>query len=192
MNQENLIISLIQHGWFHWENFLPLQLVDELKNELNENILRPSKIGKKEISDLSIRKDFIFWLDNDAKSEIQDRYLKKMDELMSILNRELFLGLKQFEGHFARYDKNGFYKKHLDQFQNNNQRLISVISYLNSPKSGGELRIYSKKNKDIIDAEIIPKAGNMICFLSNDIYHEVLATNDERLSIAGWLRTNQL
>ena len=67
-----------------------------------------------------------------------------------------------------------------------------MITYLNTPESGGELRIFRRDNPEEIAADIIPKAGSLVCFLSNQIYHEVLPTTGERLSIAGWLRTTIL
>jgi SM-20-related protein len=139
----------------------------------------------------TIRNDSIFWL-SPGVSPYQTIYLQKMDELIGIFNRELYLGLRQFEGHFARYDSSGFYKKHLDQFACNSERLISVITYLNTPLSGGELRIYSRENPEEVEKDIKPKAGTLVCFLSNQIYHEVLKTEGVRYSIAGWLRTTIL
>ncbi len=194
MNQENLIISLIEHGWYHSESFLDADTTNLLAAELNSLPLRPAKIGlgANELQNTSIRNDSLFWLNETPMDSIQNIYLKEMTKLMEILNSELYLGLKQFEGHYARYEKNGFYKKHLDQFIGNNERVISAITYLNSPANGGELRIFNKTNPDRIDCEISPRAGSIVCFLSHHIYHEVLPTMDERLSIAGWFRTNIL
>jgi SM-20-related protein len=194
MNQENLIISLIERGWYHSESFLDAETTKQLAAELNTLPLRPARIGlgTNELQNTSIRNDSLFWLNETPMDSIQNIYLNEMTKLMEIFNRELYLGLKQFEGHYARYEKNGFYKKHLDQFIGNKERVISVITYLNSPAKGGELRIFNKNNPNIIDCDISPKAGSIVCFLSHQIYHEVLPTMDERLSIAGWFRTNIL
>ena len=169
-------------------------LVQKLLDELQKHPLRASKIGKggNEQTIPLIRNDSIFWLSDTHNSPAQSEYLQKMDSLMRLINKELFLGLKQFEGHFARYDRGGFYKKHLDQFVGNNERLISVITYLNGPIEGGELRIYSRKNPNQVEIDLSPRPGSLVCFLSNQIYHEVLPTTSERLSIAGWLRTTIL
>lgn len=191
MDQENLIFSLIERGWYSCESFLNPNLCQNLIIELNALPLRASEIGKghgKQNNPL-VRNDSLFWLNEASSGQAQDEYLEEMNKLIKIINRELYLGLRQFEGHFARYDQGGFYKKHLDQFKGKNERLISVITYLNTPEEGGELRIYSRDDQNIIEVNITPKAGSLVCFLSNQIYHEVLPTVHERLSIAGWLRT---
>jgi SM-20-related protein len=191
MYQENLILALISRGWYQCDFFLEAQLCDGLLRNLSEFPLTLAKVGKGNLGQINegLRTDSTLWLSEDSENIYQQEYLKQINTLMETLNRELFLGLRQFEGHFAKYDKNGFYKKHLDQFVSNSERLVSVVTYLNAPVSGGELRIYNRDNSEIIDAEIIPQAGSMVCFLSNQIYHEVRPTNSERYSIAGWLRT---
>jgi SM-20-related protein len=194
MIEESLILSLIERGWYGCESFLDQNHCEKLVSELQNRPLRASKIGKgsSEQNIPSIRNDSIFWLSATHNSQAQSEYLQKMDSLMSLINKELFLGLKQFEGHFARYDKGGFYKKHLDQFVGNNERLISVITYLNGPIEGGELRIYSRDNPNQVEIDLSPRPGSLVCFLSSQIYHAVLPTMSERLSIAGWLRTTIL
>lgn len=194
MDQKKLISSLIERGWYSCDAFLDPFLCEKLLNDLHSSPLKKAKIGNGSSEHLNsgIRNDSIYWLDENNDSPAQKEYLEEINALMMLLNRELYLGLKQFEGHFAKYDPNGFYAKHIDQFKGNNERLISVITYLNTPKSGGELRIYKKDNPEEIEADIIPKTGSLVCFLSNQIYHEVRPTNSERYSVTGWLRTTIL
>lgn len=194
MDQKNLILSLIDRGWFACESFLDPLLCRKLLLDLQEQPLKEARIGKGSAlhTNTTIRNDSIFWLDEKNESPAQKEYLEEIDNLMILLNRELFLGLKQFEGHYAKYTKDGFYKKHVDQFKGNNERLVSVITYLNTPSEGGELRIYKRDNPEEIEADITPKAGSLVCFLSNQIYHEVMPTTSERYSVTGWLRTTIL
>lgn len=194
MDHENLVFSLIERGWYQTDSFLDHAVCQNLLSELHTLPLRPAKIGKGSSSQIAnaIRNDSLYWLQESTASVNQQIYFQKMNELMHTLNKELYLGLKQFEGHFARYDQNGFYKKHLDQFKGNSERLVSVITYLNTPSSGGELRIYSRDDSERIEADIKPVTGSLVCFLSNQIYHEVRPTTSERYSIAGWLRTTIL
>lgn len=191
MDQENLILSLIERGWYSCDSFIDPILCKKLLEEAQSLPLLAARVGKGSSEQIAtgIRNDSLFWLDEGSKSQAQKEYLEEMDNLMILFNRELFLGLRQFEGHFARYDKEGFYKKHLDQFKGNNERLVSVVTYLNSPLSGGELRIYSRDNTEEIEIDIKPQSGRIVCFLSNQIYHEVRPAESERYSIAGWLRT---
>lgn len=191
MDKESLIVSLIERGWFMSDDFLDHTLCQKLVADLQNLPLREARIGRgnNELREDQIRNDSIYWLSPGA-SPAQDEFLAKMDELMSFLNRELYLGLKQFEGHFARYEQGQFYKKHSDQFVGTKERLVTTVTYLNSPSSGGELRVYNKDQIDLIDADVKPVEGRLICFLTSQIYHEVLPANDTRYSIAGWFRTN--
>lgn len=194
MYQEKLIFSLVERGWYSCDSFLDPLLCNVLLEEVMSLPLKAAKVGKGSSEQMipDIRNDSLYWLDEKSESKAQKAYLEEMHNLMIILNRELFLGLRQFEGHFAKYNKNGFYKRHVDQFKGNNERLVSVISYLNTPEYGGELRIYSRDNPEMVEVDIRPKAGRLVCFLSNQIYHEVRPADCERYSIAGWLRTNIL
>ena len=191
MLTDSLIDSLIEKGWYHEEGLLSPEFCLELLKECNNLEWKTAQIGKgsEKQEQLAIRNDSIFWIDENTASDLQKKYLEKMNLLMNDINRELFLGLREFECHFAHYKTSGFYKKHLDQHQSSQKRLVSAICYLNEPIEGGELVIYSKENSDIVETKIRPKPGSFVCFLSNQIYHEVLPTVGERFSLTGWFRT---
>lgn len=191
MDKESFIVSLIERGWFMTDAFLDHTHCQNLVNDLKGLPLREAKIGRgsAEHRHTQIRNDSIYWL-SPGSSDAQDLFLSQMDELMLFLNRELYLGLKQFEGHYARYDKGQFYKKHSDRFIGSTERLVTTVNYLNTPASGGELRIYNKDNNELIDADVKPVEGRLVCFLTSQIYHEVLPAEKTRYSIAGWFRTN--
>jgi SM-20-related protein len=87
------------------------------------------------------------------------------------------------------YEKGSFYKRHLDQFRNDNGRAFSMIMYLNADwelKDGGELCVYHAEHTQTIS----PQNGKCVFFRSNELEHEVLMTQAPRLSITGWLKTN--
>ena len=110
-----------------------------------------------------------------------------IDEFVKYINSTCFTGITSYEFHFAYFDTGHFYKKHLDQFQNNNQRQYSMIFYLNEfweEKNGGELCVYKSTNTERIN----PTNGKCVFFKSNEMEHEVLLTNVARLSIAGWFK----
>jgi len=140
--------------------------------------------------DRDIRRDFIFWLNR--SSPVQAAFLTLMDELRTALNRNLFLGLFEFEGHFAHYPPGGFYKRHLDSFRGAANRVVSMITYLNAdwqPGDGGELVLYAEDEVTEI-ATIEPHAGTLVLFLSEEIPHEVRPASRDRVSVAGWFRLN--
>jgi len=98
-----------------------------------------------------------------------------------------FLNVEEFECHFAFYQKGGFYKKHLDNIQGKNSRVLTCITYLNKDwqdGDGGELCYYLNGSKEIVK----PKDGTFLCFLSSQIEHDVLESKKDRLSITGWLK----
>ena len=189
MNFEKHIQELIEKKWTFVDNFLTFDFCEELIKECNQLHLKKAQIGQGTNKSFhpDIRNDSIFWLDDFNLSELQKKYILKANTIKDVVNRELYLGLKEFECHYARYDHGNFYKKHTDQFQGNNARTLTLITYLNTPESGGELVIY-KGNSDEIDAIVTPKTGLMVCFISDQLYHEVKPTKDLRYSLTGWFK----
>lgn len=185
-----LITSLIEKGWFYQEEYFDQSLCLKLFKEAQELEWFKAKVGKDDKKQVAftIRNDSIAWIEEENASLTQKNYLMQMNDLMNILNQELYLGLKDFECHFAKYSPSGFYKKHLDQHIGSDVRVISSILYLNKTQQGGELAIYNRDNHDIIEKLIRPLPGSFVCFLSNQIYHEVLPTESERFSLTGWFR----
>jgi SM-20-related protein len=106
--------------------------------------------------------------------------------MVQFLNESLFLSLKDYEVHMTVYPAGSFYKRHLDQFNRDDHRKLSVICYLNenwNDQEGGQLRMFVK-GKEI---DFLPVAGRLICFRSDQIEHEVLPASRPRLSITGWI-----
>lgn len=139
-----------------------------------------------------IRSDEVLWMDSATLSPLQAIFWEKIDELKQVLNRRCFLGLKSFEGHFARYPLGSFYKRHLDQFHAVPHRIVTIILYLNeswTEADGGQLRMYFPQEDGSERVEdVLPLGGRLVVFLSEEIPHEVLLTQKERISITGWLR----
>ena len=185
---------LQQRGWWHGPNSVDSALIDALCDEL-EVLIETDRLHRAGIGrdldfqvDRQIRRDRIFWLDRTRPT--QARFLAQMDQLRITLNRELFLGLFEFEGHFAHYPPGGFYRRHLDSFRGAANRIVSVVTYLNRnwrEGNGGELAIYDEGR---VVATVQPRAGTMVLFLSEEIAHEVRPSATDRISIAGWFRLN--
>lgn len=192
--------GLYQRGWAVVPDFLH-------QDQWQPLLLRASAIdhyqvagvgrGQDLLHDESVRISLIHWL-NDSHA-IDRSWLTAMETLRSTLNRSLFLGLFEFEAHYACYPPGAFYKRHLDAFKGAGNRVVSTVLYLNpawSKEDGGNLAIYpevgaSTLAKTVSDAiEVQPKAGTLVVFLSEDMPHEVLQTLRTRYSIAGWFRIN--
>lgn len=164
-------------------------LYQELKQYTEAHKLSEARVGKgdQQIRIPKIRGDAIHWLD--GETEAQQQFLAIMDTYRQALNRQLFLGLDELEAHFSYYPPGMGYQKHLDSFQNNNLRRITIVVYLNPnwrTNDGGQLQIF---DGDKIITEVMPQGGTLVSFISEEIPHQVAITNKERFSIAGWFRT---
>jgi len=136
-----------------------------------------------------VRNDSICWLGDSYDCDVY--WLDLMEQLRKVINSKLFLGLFEFESHFARYNPGSFYKRHLDAFKGQGIRIVSVVLYLNpqwQQGEGGELVIYPEDNLQGI--AVAPCGGTLAVFLSEDFPHEVLPATRTRFSIAGWFRVN--
>lgn len=192
-----VVEGLVQQGWVVVPGFFGETLVEQLQNEIlalqARDELQRAGIGREQEhhrNDL-IRRDKTYWLDGSTLA--QCRYLELMEQLRLQINRELFLGLFDFEAHFALYESGGFYRKHLDAFQGRSSRIVSVVSYLNpgwQEQHGGCLNIYDPMGNTCV-AQVMPEAGTLVCFLSEQIPHEVTLAQRSRCSIAGWFRRNE-
>ena len=193
--QHHLIASQIKkHGYVIVQNFIPKDVLNALQTRiqsLNKEELTQANIGRgvAHHSNQDIRRDVICWLDKNNQTD--NIWLTEMDELKAYLNQTLFLGLFDYESHYAIYQEGDFYKKHIDALKGESNRILSSVFYLNEQwesKDGGELIIYNK-NDEIIKT-IQPQEGTLVLFLSEEFPHEVLASNRKRYSIAGWFRVN--
>jgi SM-20-related protein len=136
----------------------------------------------------AVRGDVIKWLD-DANA-LDEEYLSMMESLRVALNERLYLGLFDYECHYATYRTGMTYAKHSDVLQGTHGRLLSTVTYLNeswTPANGGELVLYRGTAPERL-ASILPQPGLLVLFLSEEFPHEVLTATKPRHSIAGWFR----
>ena len=192
-----IVDDLAAHGWSQQNIFLPETLTRELAGECRkraaEGELAPAGVGRGPFQEVreGIRGDHIQWLEA-GQVEVCDRYLELMDSLRLALNRGLFLGLEDYESHFALYPPGAFYRKHVDRFRDDDRRMVSAVLYLNQawlPEHGGQLRMYLKDEvQDETQYDVQPTGGCLVVFLSGEIPHEVMPSTRERLSLTGWFR----
>ena len=183
--------ELAERGYALADQFLSQNEVDAILSlaEFQAGIhLKKAGIGKKENHQINeaIRGDFISWIDKRSAAEPLAVYLDRVQRLMEHINQSLFLSLKDFEVHFTVYPVGSYYKRHLDQFKKDDHRKLSLICYLNKdwkPEHGGQLRLYLPEGTH----DVLPIAGRLICFRSDQLEHEVLPATRERLSLTGWI-----
>ena len=190
---ETLISSYLDTKVGMVPDFISEELAENLVQRLFElkeqNLLKAAGIGNvaKLTHNAEIRSDAIYWLDRNNNNEFENQFLDQVDAFVTYLNRSCYTGITGYEFHFALFDKGSFYRKHLDQFQNNSSRQFSMITYLNQnwqPEDGGELCIYDEEKIQKVN----PTNRKTVFFKSDELVHEVLETNKARLSVTGWLR----
>ena len=170
-------------------------LRQNLQNKYDLDTFKKSAIGNTDkIIAEGIRGDFISWIDEENLDEAEKMYFNKVNDFIDYLNRTCYLGIVEGEFHYALYPQNTFYKRHLDVFNNDSRRTLSVIFYLNdedwTPENGGELAIYLPKEDGTEETvKVLPLPGRMVIFNSRELEHEVLPVNRPRKSITGWFKT---
>ena len=192
---EDLIASYIDNNIGISEHFLSIELSNNLKQNLfdlnAESLMLAAGIGNSENLSFNgtVRSDVIYWLDRKHNNAFENEFFDKIDAFVIYLNESCYAGITGYEFHYSLYEKGDFYLKHLDQFKNNSSRKYSMISYLNSnweKSDGGELMIHQENNNQ----KISPTQGKTVFFKSNELVHEVLVTQNTRMSITGWLKSD--
>lgn len=193
---EQIIENIVSNQYAVIDDFFTSEEVEVLKNGLIElqqkSAFKKSAIGNNQDEKVidAIRGDYIFWLDEDNSVRANQLFFEKIKDFAQYINQTCYLGIQKYEFHYAIYPIGTYYKKHLDVFQNDKRRRLSMVCYLNDenwlPEYGGALAIY--KNDEII--RVFPEKGRMVIFDSQILEHEVEPVVKERYSITGWLKTS--
>ncbi len=195
---EKIIADLMDRQYSIVDNFFSAEEVVALRNSLWEKYekdrFKKAAIGNhfSEVIEKTVRGDFILWLNEAGANEAEEHFFNRINDLIAYLNKTCFMGILEKEFHYAVYPQGTFYKRHLDTFQNDDRRKLSVVYYLNEedwlPGYGGELVIYPNES-DRKPVTVYPFPGKMVIFESQVLEHEVKTVERERLSITGWLKT---
>lgn len=192
---DTIAAAIDTQGYIILPYALPMWHTDALYHHvraLDQDAFQPARIGRErgEIANPFVRSDSILWLGSNAAAIVA--YLAWSEQLRLAVNRRLFLGLFDYECHFAFYRRGAFYKKHLDAFKGERNRVLTTVFYLNpnwQPQEGGQLLLYSPLDGSLMET-VLPQYGQMVIFLSESFPHEVNATQRERFSLTGWYRVN--
>lgn len=200
-NEINISIgeSLRNESWWMGNLLQPILL-----NQLNTDARRlyvnqefsKAAIGAShsKLIDTAIRGDHIYWLSgsntesNSEQNATQQNISLEMLSLKNTFESYFPIPLNNFEGHYSNYPAGTFYKKHMDNARNTNNRIFTVVTYFNEDwheGDGGELVLYSADDGRLI-AEIKPRFGVTVIFFSADFPHEVKETQQTRYSLTGW------
>ncbi|MEB2779115.1 2OG-Fe(II) oxygenase [Algoriphagus sp. C2-6-M1] len=192
---EELIQGLIDNKYGCVNDFILPSTVTGLRDTIQSlsasGNLRLAGIGNSiDIKqDKGIRGDKINWIQDHSVNPFEIIYLKKVGKFIAHLNKTCFTSIKSFESHYSNYEKNSFYKRHIDQFKSEKGRKFSIILYLNQDwtvEDGGMLSLYPAAGAQ---KDIYPVGGRLVFFRSDEMEHEVQPSlTRERKSIAGWFK----
>lgn len=99
------------------------------------------------------------------RNKICTSIFEKINSFIEYINKTCFAGIVTKEFHYAVYPQGSFYKKHIDTFQNDDRRTISVVCYLNQDWQdcfGGQLKLYLKDQTQ----EIFPTDGKIVLLIA--------------------------
>ncbi|MGL5047599.1 MAG: 2OG-Fe(II) oxygenase [Shewanella sp.] len=186
--------ALVDKGYLFFADLVPDSISQVLLKKIQSTEvveLKAASIGRGAEQQLNpeIRRDRIQWLEEQNEPDAQ--YLELMTQLKNGLNRRLFMGLFDYESHYAVYQPGAFYKKHVDALKGSQNRILTTVFFLNPDWKAadcGELIIYNEADIEI--ERIAPKMGCFVIFLSERFPHEVTKTLAQRNSIAGWFRVS--
>ena len=195
---DDLIASLAANGYAIALDFLDPELVarllDDCRHRETTGAMARASIGRDEhhLLEPRVRRVDASWLDGSRPGEAA--FLALAERLRLEINRQLFLGLFEFEAQFLTYPPGGFYQRHLDSLAGSRNRIVSLVAYLNTawePAHGGELDVWTSPSDDGEPvATVAPRAGTLVLMLSEEIPHAVRAAHVSRRVIAGWFRVN--
>ena len=195
---EPLIDGIVTAGYGVMDDFLaPADVVALgtcLRNRREAGQFRVAGIGNQQVSvEKAIRGDEILWIDEATAMPEERGFLQRIGEFVQYVNQTCYLGLRDYEFHYALYPTGTFYKRHLDRFRSDSRRKLSVICYLNADwqeTDGGQLALYLP-DADGLERQVTvaPIGGRLVCFDSGQLEHEVFPATRERLSVTGWLKT---
>lgn len=154
-----------------------------------EELMTAARVGNDEVKDTNqkMRSDKIYWMDKSHQNIYEQEFLLQVEGFIDRLNSTCYTGINDYEFHYAVYEKGSFYKRHKDQFKNDNNRKYSLINYLNQnwvEDDGGQLLIYQNETVQ----KISPELQTAVFFKSDEMEHEVSVSNRCRMSVTGWLK----
>ena len=193
---EFLIQGLQDNEYAFCDSFLDANTVAGLRANLlsrkEEGLMHPAGVGRKFDfqKNTMVRGDVISWIEKETTDPFERIFLDKVGAFIRYLNSTCFTSINDCEFHYAYYEENSFYRRHLDQFRSDRGRKFSLVTYLNDnwhTSDDGQLILYPAAANPI---DIYPLGGRAVFFRSDQMEHEVRpSANRYRISIAGWLKS---
>lgn len=195
---EPIIEGILTDGYGVMDSFLSAYEVATLstclRNRREAGQFQSAGIGNQQVTvETAVRGDEIMWLDEATATPEETAFLQRIGQFVQYVNQTCYLGLRDYEFHYALYPIGKYYKRHLDRFRSDSRRKLSVVCYLNADwqdADGGQLTLYLPETDGSERfVPVTPVGGRLVCFDSGQLEHEVMPATRERLSVTGWLKT---
>ncbi len=135
LDQPELFHALYQKGYAIVPEFISSDLREQLFAEAmqrhQQHQMHQAHIGQgcdKQIK-TTIRGDAIYWLSGETPA--QRDFLAQIEYYKQQLNQRFYLGINNYEAHFAHYPAGTYYKTHWDNFRGRGNRIVTTVVYLN-------------------------------------------------------------
>lgn len=189
--ENRLLDHLAEHGWAVSDDAVDTVFWKLARDFLDERAaeMTPAAIGLASRERADIRGDRTLWLEPGDPHPTASLIEVWLEHQRRLFNRELRLGLRRVESHFALYPAGAGYDLHLDQPPGHTPRKITFILYLNDdwrPEDGGELELHLSNTEP--PRIISPLGGRLVLFRSELFPHRVLLSRRPRKSLTGWFR----
>lgn len=192
---EQALTHFAEKGWSVSEQLFSNTELDQLlqaaEQAWQQGWFQPAQIGRSDQRQLEqrIRSDSICWLNQD---HFQLTFLQqKLNHWQNYFNQNFYYGIREFEGHFARYESGQKYDRHIDQSARSSiyhgERMVTLILYLNqhwTADKGGQLCLFPDDQEILVE----PLWGKVVFLKSDQIAHAVLPSHGVRWSLTGWFR----
>lgn len=187
-NLEQIFSALDEFGFALIDQAYPQEFLLQVRKECLMHLeeFREAAIQNGVVS--NIRSDHILWIEDHLTHATQ--HTQTLLQLGQQFNRHFYSNIREIEAHFACYQSGEFYALHRDNPQQKNNRILSCVFYLHDAWQadwGGQLRLQDKHHQ----WHIIEPQSNRIAIFQSDLLHEVLAAQQQRLSITAWLRSQE-
>lgn len=150
---------------------------------------------------------YLPFLDGDAGKEFRERCPKTMEVIRRVCGLPALLeermGLELMVPQSAMvtcYPAGASYKMHLDSYalqggHNDVPRKVTLLLYCNvdwTPAVGGQLRAWAPFDPGRgAHRDIEPRAGRLVAFMSEEIWHEVTESSAERYALTLWVHDKE-
>ena len=185
-NLNKILDELNEFGFAIIDELYSVEYIQSLVHECTTHLAEFRQAGVQNGVVSHIRSDHILWIEDQLP--IAQQHIKTLESLSASLNQAFYLGIKEIEAHFACYHAGEFYALHRDNPQQKNDRMISTVFYLHESWQedwGGQLKLQDKQEQ----WHTIQPLPNRLAIFQSNLLHEVLLSQQQRLSITAWLRS---